>query len=138
MSSDLLRRAAAKLREHASGTTPASWTVERYSHGYDDGHTWRINGPTDDRMVTPCALETRTEDASQFRQADADAAFATLMHPPVALALAEFLDFAAIAEDAARAAEGFVGIEAETLTTPRDRALRALARAVLREPEVTP
>ncbi|GAA2623684.1 hypothetical protein GCM10010399_63670 [Dactylosporangium fulvum] len=84
----LLRRAAKHVRELAAATTPSPWTVESWSHGWDDGHTWRINGPTGDDLVTPCALQTSTETPAEFARADADVEYAALMHPPVGMALA--------------------------------------------------
>jgi hypothetical protein len=124
---DLLNRAVEVLERRYKATTPAPWVVERYSHTLDDGHTWRINGPTGDDMVTPCALETRTEAAEEFRRAEADAAYAELMHPPVAVALACWLFSVAVDEK----------WEPETAPRIRERtAALAVARAVLREPEV--
>ena len=124
---DLLNRAVEVLRSRYKATTPAPWVVERYSHGYDDGHTWRINGPTGDDMVTPCAIEIRTESAEEYARAEADATYAELMHPPVAMAVAGWLFSVAVDEE----------WEPETAPRIRERtAALAVARAVLREPEV--
>lgn len=95
MSADLLRRAAAKLREHAKAASLAPWDSA------SDGLVWP------DRTGDPVSGSTEVEDAD----------YIALMHPPVALALADWLD------SAARDAEE-IG--------PDPFALRA-ARAVLRE-----
>ncbi len=127
---DLLRRAAAQLRQHAEATTPYPWSIENWSHGWDDGQTWRINGPTGEDATTPCVVETKTDDAGFFSQAEADVEYVALMHPPVALALADWLDQAAEEVAIAGVMGGF---------QPRSLAgAVATAKAVLREPEETP
>lgn len=130
----MLRRTAVKVREHADAATASPWTVESWSHGWDDGHTWRINGPTGDDLVTPCALQTSTESPAEFAQADADAEYAALMHPPVGVGLAVLFE---------RAADAMAALNDVTrrglMTEPQVAHLADLmevvrvARAVLRE-----
>jgi hypothetical protein len=118
MSVDLLRRAAVVLREHAEAASHAEdWT--------NDG--WEIyDGP----VGTTWIAETC---AGDLQQDTANGSYITLLHPPVALALSEWLDVAAKAWE----------IDfSEPPRNPRDRAALysavAAARAVLREPaEVT-
>ncbi len=121
MSAELLIRAAQKLREAAEAATPGPWTVESAEDGHGDYMLYNVLGPTDDKGVTPIPLQTRTEDAGFHSQAEADVDYAALMHPPVALAVAKWLDLAASWYAGAPHSD-----EAE-------HAL-AVARAVLREP----
>lgn len=95
MSADLLRRAAAKLRLYVSHASRGPWNA------HDDGLVWA------DRLGDPVSGSVELEDAE----------YIALMHPPVALALADWLE----AEDAATD----IVINAQAA---------ALARAVLREP----
>ena len=114
MSGDLLRRAAAKLREAAEAATPGPWDI--------DGCIKDIkaaNGVT-------IAYDDDTEMC--------DGRYITLVHPPVALALAGLLDRSADAiteleftANTGRATESHVAHLADLL------ALRPLARAILRE-----
>src|SRR5262245_30580428 len=105
MSTELLRRAATRLREHAQAATPGPWD------NLDDG----------DRLV-------HLDDNDGFEHVidepisnAANAAYVALMHPPVALALADLLDEIA----------DFNGAGPGRSAGPT---LLALARAVLREP----
>jgi hypothetical protein len=109
---DLLRRAAVRLREHANAATPGPW------ESLDEG----------DRLVA-----WKLDPAGQFNDDfdyvvdepisnPANAAFIALMHPPVALALADLLDKQATFLDAN---------PDRTVGEP----LAAVARAVLREEE---
>ena len=95
---DELRRAASVLREKAGPAALGPWNAE----GYGD---WVIK-TGDGRNLTAGA---------DFWQADAECV--ALMHPPVALALADWLD-----DEAARG-----------LGRPDNVAAYAVARAVLRE-----
>lgn len=127
MSADLLRRAAAKLREHANDATRGPWEM--------DGA---------DGLVWPGCMGDPVSGSDVL----ANGAFIALMHPPVALALAELLEHQADDLDDDRAKE-------HTFERPDNTAFKAivnghgtvrwdwtaavaLARAVLREPEVTP
>jgi len=134
MSADLLRRAAAKLREHAEAATPGPWRVES-AENWDNTITYSVLGVTDDHGVTPVPFRTTTEDAGYHSQAEADVDFATLMHPPMALALAELLDLEVKHWDACRLGEMTAGAEPGILTGAREDAVHALARAILREEE---
>lgn len=70
MSAELLRRAAAKLRTYAPHATRGPWTPA------DDGLVWS------ELIGDPVSGSVELEDAE----------YIALMHPPVALALAEWLD----------------------------------------------
>lgn len=102
MSADLLRRAAAKLRAAAIEAAPPPWVA------HPDGLVWPP------RMGDPVSGSTDQEDAD----------YIALVHPPVALALADWLDSATYDE--------YMGDEDHT------RHALAVARAVLREPGDTP
>lgn len=90
--SDLLRAAAEKLRQHANNATRPPWT--------------RAD------VISICA--------DLIDEVDAEYEYISLMHPPVALALAELLDSEAEAW--------------EIYGSPR-RGIVAVARAILREDE---
>ncbi len=135
MSADLLRRAAAVLREHAEAATPGSW--EHVDHGKDGSFkgcgqviTWGdgveggdVAGPTGD--LYPRGGYSPLEDM----------ALIALMHPPVALALAELLDLHAASVEARIEAERHVGVAPGTITQADETAAIALAQEILREPQ---
>ncbi len=73
MSAELLRRAAVKLREHAEKTPKAPWSAS------DDGLVWP------DCLGDPVAGSQELENAE----------YVALLHPPVALALADWLTYMA-------------------------------------------
>lgn len=107
-SAELLRRAAEALRATAGNdVTPAPWSV--YFDASLDEHT--VRGPN-----------RATQIVGTFDDQDADAAYIALMHPPVALALADLLDTAAFVADG----NGLVDDD-------RYKDEGALARAILRE-----
>lgn len=86
MSADLLRRAAVKLREHAEAATRGPW-LRAADHDvargqYHDNEVGFWDGPYAEQV-------TSTGDGDE---ATADAAYIALMHPPVALALADWLE----------------------------------------------
>ena len=86
MSADLLRQAAAKLQEHAEKASAGAWTEpERDGNSGDEGW-WIFNGRlgTSEYAVAVTPLYSP--------KAEADARYIALMHPPVALALADLLD----------------------------------------------
>lgn len=93
MIADLLRRAAAKLREHAEKAWPGAWFS-------DEDTVYTVDGV---RWVADCSAAANA------------ANHIALMHPPVALALADWLD-------------------AEAHLYAPNVAAFALARAILREP----
>lgn len=126
MSADLLRRAAKVLREHAENATPGPWiAAEQTSDGQNFvGTVVKGTGPA-------VSIEVGSHDGNWTLDLDrqtADATYLALMHPPVALALAHWLD--AEAESASRfeldtGLSGAVVLEATG-------AVR-VARAILRE-----
>lgn len=124
MSSDLLRRAATKLREHANAAPEGPWVslddgdrlvALRPDSSFDKGFRYLVDEPIPDSSI---------------------AEYFALMHPPVALALAELLDLEVKHWDASRLGEQAAGAEPGILTGAREEAVHALARAILREPEV--
>jgi hypothetical protein len=124
MSSDLLRRAAAKLREHANATNFGA-----------DG--WAVD--LKDSEVTTSDGGMMIADTMELAGTRPDASYIALMHPPVALAMAELLDH--VADDISDAGDriepdGFVRNEYGTTRFDWTAAVK-LARTVLREPEVT-
>lgn len=122
-SADLLRRAAAVLRENAEAATSGPWTRE-----------WAF----DTHFVVPGSAATVADgNVSRLkRHQRADAEYIALVHPPVALALAELLEHIAddISDEGGRPVKG-VMVEHDGLGMPRFdwTAAVALARAVLRE-----
>lgn len=123
MSAELLRRAATKLREHATAASRGPWEM--------DGA---------DGLVWPGCMGDPVSGSELL----ADGAFIALMHPPVALALAEWLEAQATDVENAVAAwsrdtsyidkhPGGVQAHTENMFQPSI----AAARAILREPEVT-
>lgn len=108
MSADLLRRAAKELRELGEAATPGPWARE-----------WAFST----HFVVPEHADTVAAGnvARLKRRQRADADFIALMHPPVALALAELLETLATMPEISNR---FDLIAAESL-----------ARAILREPE---
>lgn len=110
VSADLLRRAAEELREHAGyRATPGPWTSD----------AGRVRSP----LAKPGMPRVTDRDpALAIMRLTEDADYVALVHPPVALALADWLDSAAV--------------DAETIGP--DPSAVAVARAVLREPGDTP
>lgn len=126
MSADLLRRAAVKLREHATAASfgTAGWVVDPR-----DGDVTTVDGGW---MVA---------DTMELNAERPDASYIALMHPPVALALADHLDERAAAiSDAMRGwnrdptfiDEHLGGVE--QLAADTFAVVIKLARSILREP----
>jgi hypothetical protein len=105
MSADLLRRAAAKLRQHVEKASPGPWTTD----------SWEIFSEAEAPHWLGETLSVDDEPLSE-----ANAAYIALMHPPVALAVAELLEVLATEQ---QTSNPFDLISAESL-----------ARAILREP----
>jgi hypothetical protein len=102
---DVLRRAAAVLRETADAATPGPWSAtDRYPHVVFQGDPDACNAISFNIAGDP----------------NADAAFVSAMHPPVALAVAAWLDMTARWVNGAPTSDN------------AEHAL-AVARAVLRE-----
>lgn len=114
MSADVLRRAAAVLREHAEAATDGSW-VEEYS-----GETGPIVLAGDSHHAREWLART------QLLGAVWDAKYIALMHPPVGVALAAWLDAHGDLWDR------WPKTLADTGNDPSPAAL-AVARAILRE-----
>lgn len=120
MDSDLLRRAAAKLRKGIEGTSPGPWESNGYSaifsgpkmRGYDkwampvidQGHNLERREPckacdgkrcefyTEDYRREPLVAKVPSHHGdTAIEHAACDGAYIELMHPPVALALANLL-----------------------------------------------
>lgn len=101
MSAELLRRAAKTLREHAEAASAGRWEA------HPDGLVWA------ERIGDPVSGSTEVEDAN----------YVALMHPPVALALADLLD---------AHIPLFAGLR---IPAPDDHEVFRLARAILRQEE---
>lgn len=110
---DTLRRAAALLRERAGKATDGPWTTQWYEHYV---HIYAPNRILSERCPYPY---TDAEDEHGW-----DADYMALMHPPVALALADWLDAEADYLGRAYGDRDYSMVMPDTL---------ALARAVLRE-----
>lgn len=121
MSADLLRRAAKVLREAAEGATPGPWEHVDYQGGPHLEVTYMGcgsiitmgEGVVGGNIAAPDGDLYPRSGYSPFE----DMRYIALMHPPVALALADVLDFHAAALN---------GMEAISVAD-------TLARAILRE-----
>ena len=82
MSADRLREAAALLRERAGEATPGQW--EAVEGDYRDD--WPIRGAGGGYLCTS------PDDGVRGGHDEEDAHYIVMMHPPVALALADWLD----------------------------------------------
>src|SRR6185295_1666780 len=90
MSSDLLRRAATKLRETAEATSPPPWSSDPDASWYECGADHRYVRTESDQHWSAVALTGLVDDPHP--RSARDAAYIALMHPPVALALAVWLE----------------------------------------------
>lgn len=128
MSAELLRRAAKTLRERAEAASPGPWIAASHT-GRKDGIA--LVGRAEDRGTGRAIAVLAGVDV---RQRHADAHYVELIHPPVALAMASWLDATAAVADANDEHDGF------DLSAVDDTWLAALdvAAAVLREPWATP
>jgi hypothetical protein len=116
MSADLLRRAAVKLREHAEAASGENWDSDGTELYAENGAVWIGD-----------AAGGEPED-------EANARYVALMHPPVALALADVLDRAADVRQ--HEGEGTPeGGWAACIPKWIEPSLLALASSVLREEE---
>jgi hypothetical protein len=103
-----LRRAAAKLREHAQAATPGPW------------HIGRAVDP-----MEPCNVHTFPGGRGVADEMDwLDAEYIALIHPPVALALADLIEEGLSYAAMSKPARYPIYVKAV-----------AAARAILREPE---
>lgn len=122
MSAELLRRAARVLREHAEAAQVDEWSAVG---------PWLDDCPLEMAELLPLGFVAAGPDcvpvvlAPPFGELPSRECldFVALMHPPVALALAEWLDYDAGVHEAA----GILGLSS------RER-LYEVARAILREP----
>lgn len=147
---DLLRRAAEKLRAAAAGTSPAPWEYNSYSaifsvpklREYDEwdsgDHSCERRGRCEVCNRNGCDLageEYRrgpiaakvpaSAGDSAHGEFAANATYIALMHPPVALAVADWLEMAAQLRDGADLHPAVTGVVPDYAV--------AVARAVLRE-----
>lgn len=107
MSAELLRRAAAELRARAGAVRPGDWTT---IEGAATGSAWINVG--------------MTAHAWGMHGYPAEANYVAMMHPPVALAIADVLD---------GTADEFEGVPSPELAGRMYAADIVLARAILRE-----
>ena len=127
MSAETLRRAAKLLRERAEAVPPAPWEVTNPNEGTEYLPLWEVtndefNNPTDgDSPGLGVVIDTGGRE---------EADYIALMHPPVALALAEWLEAAAVALDANYGAEADLLAEIDDDQTAQHAVI--VARAVLR------
>lgn len=126
MAAELLRRAATALREHAERAAAGPWNASPVDSpdGLVTSAVYSFAHPTGttESEVVGAARKAR---GGGIRNAH-NARYIALMHPPVALALADSLDAEAGWLDTEAVRSGSV-----PLTTPS--ATFALARAILRE-----
>jgi hypothetical protein len=113
-SADLLRRAAAKLRGRAEAAPHGPWNVQYFG---DRGYPQRVSNEA-------AVLVANTYDGPPSPAGSAE--FIALLHPPVALALADLCDAIASFAEA---------IQQQLPEGPGT--LMAVVREVLREPEET-
>lgn len=130
MSADLLRRAAGLLRQRAEGASPAPWDHVDY-HGYNDQPSTfmgcgSIVSMHPDTMGGDIAAPNGDLYPRGGYSPFEDMQYIALMHPPVALALATWLDAHA------ELWERWPKTLDSTGDDPSQAAL-AVARAVLRE-----
>jgi hypothetical protein len=129
VSADLLRRAAATLRERAGKATPGPWsgdptgTVCADDDLRPDPNGGEILPPEGPQEVAECYRNERSGERGD------NAAYIAMLHPPVALALADWLKTVAGIWVDDRAVQHYSARRAV-----QDSAVK-LARAVLREDE---
>lgn len=116
MSADLLRRAATALRNAASVACPDDWYVTAAGRV--------LAGRPEDPVEVLDDLSSVSYD---------NATLAALMHPPVALALVDWLYEAARGIEARIEAEKHVGLPEGQIKTRAEDLAVAAARAILRE-----
>lgn len=119
MSADLLRRAATRLRESALAAPRGPWSVVYFG---DRGYPQRVHS---ERAVLVCQTYEGRDDREPVRAPAATPDFIALVHPPVALALAELLERISVMP--------FISVAPSV----REYA-ESVAREVLREPEGGP
>lgn len=133
MSADLLRRAAATLREHGNGASPSPWDHVDY-HGYSgDQSTFMGCGSIISMHPDTMGGDIAAPNGDCYPRGGyspfEDMKYIALMHPPVAFALAAWLDAAAAVVEGNDEHDGF-DLDAVDDTY---RGALATARAVLRE-----
>ena len=125
MSADLLRRAAALMRERAEAATPGPW--EALADGYGDTSGGRSHEDRRDLLWVRSGPTNKGDIVSTYGQwterSEFDVLHIASWHPAVALAVADWLDVAAEAEH----------IDfSEPPRNPRDRVMVYKALAVAR------
>ena len=91
MSADRLREAAAVLRERAEAATPGPWEADggEISQHWSRPEPWQPVASGEVACMAYCY-----GGSARGIDRDEDAAYIAMMHPPVALALADWLDVA--------------------------------------------
>jgi len=96
MSADLLRRAATVLREHADGATPGPWEHVDYTGSPHGGETFMGCGQVVTFGTNVMGGDIAAPSGDLYPRSGyspkGDMAYIALMHPPVALALANWLE----------------------------------------------
>lgn len=95
MSADLLRRAATRLRESALAATPGPWAYDPAKQWHADHDFDMLTNPQEYVSYggpSPFTGAIATTGPANHAQSMRDAEFIALVHPPVALALADLLD----------------------------------------------
>lgn len=125
MSVDLLRRAAKTLREHAEKA--------QHEHPWCPDYTWTAVRHVQRNCDLEVDCATHGDDRTDCWSFNMyDGRYVALMHPPVALALAQWLDITA--DNLEQFANELVGGEVrDGDLTDVDRAAIATARAILRK-----
>lgn len=142
MSADLLLRAAAKLRKNVA-ILPIDWRDRPWSPVITDSESLTgvrtCDSPHDSYAVADdadpaTAVDWACDGCEHFETySEGLADYVSTLHPPVALALADWLDIAAKSIEARIIAETHVGVPDGTIKTSDEDAAIAVARAVLRE-----
>jgi hypothetical protein len=123
VSAELLRRAAQFLRTRAEAAAPGPWTAVDPNEGSGAPPLWSV---VNDAFLNPSDDNTAALDLELHAGEQPDAYYVELMHPPVALALAAWLEAHADLWDR------WPTTLAGTGNDPSPAAL-ALAQAILRE-----
>jgi hypothetical protein len=127
MAADLLRKAAAKLREMAEGTTGAPWLAV-------DGTMYPrwILGTPDKPDYAPDVAKVYSDDEDALQVSDADWKWMAFANPALAGPLADLLDHCAKNREAAEKGAAFVSDESGQITADQIDPLTPYAMRVAR------